>query len=136
MKLTRSCYPSTPIRLTICWRMWNTLLLYRWKPIFAWVPVETVIRERQEDYYDALGESDRTADATPFVEFLLEAILKALAEIEKDRTPSSSATPHMRLFLDKLGDDELAAIEIMSRMGLTNRPAFRKTYLKPALESL
>ena len=38
-------------------RMWNTLLLYQWKPIFAWIPVETVIQERQDDYYNALGEA-------------------------------------------------------------------------------
>ena len=51
-------------------RMWNTLLLYQWKPIFAWIPVESIIRERQADYYDALGQADSRADAAPFVEFL------------------------------------------------------------------
>lgn len=46
-------------------RMWNTLLLYKWKPIFAWLPIETLIRERQDAYYDALGKADKAADATP-----------------------------------------------------------------------
>lgn len=35
-------------------RMWNTLLLYKWKPVFAWLPVETLIRERQDEYYTVL----------------------------------------------------------------------------------
>lgn len=55
-------------------RMWNTLLLYKWKPIFAWLPTEALIRERQDAYYAALGQADISADATPFVEFLLSVI--------------------------------------------------------------
>lgn len=55
-------------------RMWNTLLLYKWKPIFAWLPIETLIRERRDAYYAALGQADISADATPFVEFLLSVI--------------------------------------------------------------
>lgn len=116
-------------------RMWNTLLLYQWKPIFAWIPVETVIREKQGAYYDALGSADRVANATPFVEFLLQVILDTLIEIERDQIPAGKISPHIRLFLDKLGNDELAASEIMGRMGLKNRAAFRKTYLQPALNA-
>lgn len=48
-------------------RMWNTLLLYKWKPVFAWLPIETLIRERQDFYYAALSKADKAADATPFV---------------------------------------------------------------------
>lgn len=55
-------------------RMWNTLLLYKWKPIFAWLPIETLIRERRDAYYAALGQADISADVTPFVEFLLSVI--------------------------------------------------------------
>jgi Fic family protein len=116
-------------------RLWNTLLLYQWKPIFAWIPVETVIREKQDVYYDALSEADRIANATPFVEFLLQAILDTLIEIERNQIPTRKISPHIQLFLDKLGNDELSAGEIMERMGLKNRPAFRKTYLQPALTS-
>lgn len=116
-------------------RMWNTLLLYQWKPIFAWIPVETVIREKQDVYYNALSEADRIANATPFVEFLLQAILDTLIKIERDQIPTKKVSPNIQLFLDKLGNDELSAGEVMERMGLKNRPAFRKTYLQPALNS-
>ena len=50
------------------------MLLYKWKPIFAWLPIETLIRERRDAYYAALGQADISADATPFVEFLLSVI--------------------------------------------------------------
>lgn len=116
-------------------RMWNTLLLYRWKPVFAWIPVETIICERQEEYYTALGVADETSDATPFVEFLLQAILDTLRIIEQDQVPRKGISPSIRIFLDQLGNEALSAGELMQRMGLKNRPSFSKTYLSPALDA-
>lgn len=115
-------------------RMWNTLLLYRWKPVFAWIPVEAIIRERQSEYYEALSASDKAADATPFIEFLLRAIFDTLVLIEKDQKPAPAIPPKFQLLLDKLGNETLPAAEIMQRMGLRNRPAFVNSYLHPALE--
>ncbi|MEG0493975.1 MAG: Fic family protein [Clostridia bacterium] len=115
-------------------RMWNTLLLYHWKPIFAWIPVEAVIRDQQDAYYNALGQADRLANATPFVEFLLQAILDTLHEIERDQQPQPEVSPALQLLLDQLNRDELSTLELMRRMGLKNRPSFLKTYLHPALE--
>ena len=115
-------------------RMWHTLLLYQWKPLFAWLPVESVIRERQEEYYAALRMADSVGQSTPFVEFLLDAVLDALHEIEADAAPEANASPTLRLLLEKLGDEELSAGELMQRLGLKNRAAFSRTYLKPALE--
>ena len=115
-------------------RMWHTLLLYQWKPLFAWLPVESVIRERQEEYYAALRMADSVGQSTPFVEFLLDAVLDALREIEADAAPEANASPTLRLLLEKLGDEALSAGELMQRLGLKNRAAFSRTYLKPALE--
>ena len=62
-------------------RLWHTLLLAEWKEILAWIPVETLVKERQEEYYDALGKDDKEADSTVFVEFMLTALRDALKEI-------------------------------------------------------
>lgn len=117
-------------------RMWNTLLLYKWKPIFAWLPVETLIRERQDSYYAALAQSDQTADATPFVEFLLTVIrdtLQEISEAQTENTEKSISVP-IKLLLEKLDGDTLFAQQIMERLGLKSRASFRKVYLVPALE--
>lgn len=39
-------------------RLQQTLILSRWNPIPAWVPVESVIRHRQTEYYAALAAPD------------------------------------------------------------------------------
>lgn len=61
-------------------RLWQTLILSEWQALLAYLPVETVIRDRQADYYRALGEADAAADATPFVAFMLQALLAAMRE--------------------------------------------------------
>ena len=117
-------------------RMWNTLLLYQWKPIFAWLPIETLIRERQQAYYAALAQADQTADATPFVEFLLTVMydtLREIAETQNGNTHEGVGVP-VTLLLEKLGEDTLSAQQIMERLGLKSRASFRKVYLVPALE--
>ena len=55
-------------------RLWHTLLLSRWRPVLAWVPIESAIRRRQADYYEALARSGATGSCERFVEFMLEAI--------------------------------------------------------------
>ncbi|MDR3314502.1 MAG: Fic family protein [Oscillospiraceae bacterium] len=59
-------------------RMWQTLLLRGWKEIFAWMPVESIIKERQEEYYAAIGQSNDAGDATCFITFMLRAIEETL----------------------------------------------------------
>lgn len=61
-------------------RLWHTLLLTQWKPIFAWLPVESMIRDRQDEYYQAINRSNNEAESTAFIEFMLSAIKEALIE--------------------------------------------------------
>ena len=62
-------------------RLWQTAILKDWKNIFAWIPVESLIKDNQAKYYRVLRACDAVADSTAFVEFLLSLILKAIEEI-------------------------------------------------------
>lgn len=61
-------------------RLWHTLLLTRWKPMFAWLPVESIIHDRQEEYYGAINRSNYEGESTAFIEFMLSSIQEALLE--------------------------------------------------------
>lgn len=61
-------------------RLWHTLLLSKWNPLFAWIPVESIIHDRQDKYYQAINESNDKGDSTVFIEFMLSAIKDALLE--------------------------------------------------------
>ena len=50
-------------------RLWQTLILKESYPVFEFLPVEALIKEKQERYYEALGKSDTTGESTLFIEF-------------------------------------------------------------------
>ena len=55
-------------------RLWHTLLLSKWNPDFAWLPVESIIHERQQEYYAAINASNDARESTVFIEFMLSSI--------------------------------------------------------------
>jgi Fic family protein len=65
-------------------RMWQTLILAKWKPIFAWLPVENIIKEHQQEYYTALEVSNDCGKSTPFIEFMLGSILETMEKYNKE----------------------------------------------------
>ena len=70
-------------------RMWQTLLLMQWKPIFAWIPVETIVKQNQQEYYKVIAQSDRMSSSTPFIAFMLRCIKLSLEEMLKSNQKSN-----------------------------------------------
>lgn len=62
-------------------RLWQTVILKEWKSVFAWLPIETLIKENQVEYYNALNSSDSDANSTNFTVFMLQTILRTIKEI-------------------------------------------------------
>lgn len=61
-------------------RLWHTLLLSKWNPAFAWLPVESIIHDRQQEYYAAINASNDAGESTVFIEFMLTAIKASLID--------------------------------------------------------
>lgn len=77
-------------------RFWQTLLLYHYHPAFEFIPIESLIREHQQEYYAALEASDRSGDSTAFVHFSLGIILKSLEDFVSSFSPKPlSATERL-----------------------------------------
>ena len=76
-------------------RLWHTLLLSHWNPLFAWRPVESIIHDRQEEYYAAINVSNAAGESTVFIEFMLSAIKTALLEAVGE-APSSVPKADLR----------------------------------------
>lgn len=115
-------------------RLWQTLILSQWRPVLAYLPVETVIRDQQEAYYAALAAADQAAEATPFVEFMLAALRQALVEAGQSDQVIDQVTDQVARLLQALpAGVALKSSELMQRLGLSHRPTFTQNYLKPAL---
>ena len=89
-------------------RLWHTLLLTQWKPMFAWLPVESMIHDRQDEYYQAINRSNNEAESTVFIEFMLSVIKEVLLEAVQTGSTENRSTDEQRwhqikYFLEKNG---------------------------------
>lgn len=116
-------------------RMWQTLILYKWKRLFGWLPVESLVKDRQDNYYKVLGECDKAADSVKFIEFMLESIRDSLVEISSTEQVGVQVSEQVEILLTAIGKDTVSGKELMERVGLKHRPTFRKNYLLPAIEN-
>lgn len=114
-------------------RLWQTLILRKWKPLLAYLPVETVIREKQGAYYQVLADADQRADATPFIEFMLSALRDAIREAIATDQVSDQVTDQVGALIAVIGTSEFGSNDLMKTLGLSHRPTFRENYLNPAL---
>lgn len=71
-------------------RLWQTLILSQWHPLFLSLPLESVIKDHQPRYYQALEEADEKADSTPFIHFMLSVIAQTLAQNAPVSAPVSA----------------------------------------------
>lgn len=110
-------------------RLWQTLVLARWRPLFAHIPVESLILARQADYYKAIRRSSAAGESTAFIEFMLEVIAEALL----NPTASDQVGDQVALLLRALRNGPKTTAELMAGLGLKHRPSFRKNHLRPAL---
>jgi len=55
-------------------RLWQSVILYNYNPLFELIPIETLIYEHQQRYYEAIENSSKVNSSTAFIEFLLKMI--------------------------------------------------------------
>ena len=111
-------------------RLWQSLILARWTPLFADIPVESLIFEHQAEYYHAIQESTRQTDSAPFIAFMLRMILDTVTVSAPQVSPQ--VTPQVGELLASM-QGEIGREALQFTLGLSDRKSFRERYLKPAL---
>ena len=111
-------------------RLWQNLILARWNPLFADIPVESLIFEHQAEYYQAIQESTRQTDSAPFIAFMLRMILDTMTTSTPEAT--LEVTPEVRLISVLTG--EMTRQQLKEGLGLKDDEHFRKAYLLRALD--
>lgn len=117
-------------------RYWQTALLASWKPIFKYIPIESVIKDNQEEYYKVIKISTSQGKSNVFIEFMLDVILKAITDIVNDTTEHYN---HLSVQINKLmkvlETYPQSAQMLMDKLNLKSRVGFRKNYLNPAIKA-
>lgn len=117
-------------------RLWQTALLASWKPIFAWIPIESIIKDNQEDYYNAITLSTSQGKSNIFIEFMLDVINKAIKDIITDtRNHYNHINNQITELMKVIESYPQSATELMVKLNLKSRLGFRKNYLQPALDA-
>ena len=117
-------------------RLWQSLILQKWNDLFAWLPVETLVHENQEEYYRVLQKADSVGNSTEFVEFMLRMICNALKEVSENQTAERKqnvvlnvarnvATNEDKVLALLRQDGKLTAKDLASSLGLTQRQVQR-----------
>jgi Fic family protein len=86
-------------------RLWQTVILKNYSPVFEYLPIESLIKERQQDYYDVLGRSDNQGNSTGFIEFMLEIINIALEDLLKTQNHTITSTDRISIFKNFIGSE-------------------------------
>lgn len=89
-------------------RLWQTLILMQQYPVFEYLPVESLIKKKQSDYYNKLSESDKKGNSTPFIVFMLEIISASLDEHLQSQSITLHTEDRIRLFAAKIGKNKFS----------------------------
>lgn len=117
-------------------RLFQTCLMLHEEPIFAAIPVESIIKERQQDYYQALQNSQRSGESTTFIEFMLDVILEAIKRTyEKVREGYYLSSIQVKKMMNLMEDGiPYTTLELMDELKMKSRASFKKHYMDPAIK--
>ncbi len=117
-------------------RLWHTVMLYRWRNVFEFIPLESQIERFQAEYYDVIARCHVNGNSDIFIEFMLDMIHRILDEviIQINKT-NAGTTEYVKRLLECMEYDiPYTANAIMEQLGLKSKETFRRNYLNPAIE--
>ena len=94
-------------------RLWQTVLLKQYSPVFEFLPIESLIKKKQDEYYRILGESDNHGDSTGFVEFMLQIINESLEDLLVNQNVTLTGEDRINVFKDKEESDSFTRQDYM-----------------------
>ena len=117
-------------------RLWHTAILSKWKPVFAYIPIESQIEKFQEEYYDAIARCHIEGASTIFIEFMLSQIDKILDDIAVQLSDDNEQLSEgIKRLLDVMEYDiPYTGKTLMDKLGLKSKEGFRRNYLRPAVD--
>ena len=117
-------------------RLWQNSILYKWKDIFEYLPIESKIHKYQDEYYDSIAKCHKNANLNVFIEFMLKMIDETLDEaISTSHLPITNETININKLLDVMESSKpMTATEIMEKLGIKSKETLRGQYLDPAIK--
>ena len=117
-------------------RLWQNIILADWKEIFAYVPIESLIKNYQDDYYKTINDCNNAGNCTKFIEFMLKIIDETFTDlinkIDKEITHQNEYVNKLLAIMDY--NVPMSTKEMLEKLNLKSKQSFREVYLNPAID--
>lgn len=117
-------------------RLWHTVILSKWQPVFEYIPIESQIEKFQDEYYETIAKCHVAGESTLFIAFMLSQIDQILDDISAQIGEGTEQfSTSIKKLLDIMEYDiPYTSKVLMEKLGLKSREGFRRNYLHPAIE--
>lgn len=118
-------------------RLWQNALLGKWKPLFYWLPLESLIEKHQGDYYQAISDSHRDGKSNTFIVFMLKMINLTLEQVlSAVDVQENNHSIYLKKLLQVMEKGRwYTAQELLHLLNLKSRETLRRNYLHPAMQN-
>lgn len=89
-------------------RLWQTLILMQQYPVFEYLPIESLIKENQNEYYKVLSLSDKSGHSTLFIEFMLDIIHQSLQNLLNTQNRTLTQQDRIELYSNSIKSNEFS----------------------------
>lgn len=89
-------------------RIWQTAILSNWEKAFTYLPIESMIKKNQEEYYTAIQNCNNAGESTEFIEFMLKMIDNTIDEMNNSKEMKDKS-------ILLLSENEIKVLECIKR---------------------
>jgi len=117
-------------------RLWQNIILYNFKNVFEYLPIESQIYKYQDEYYNAISDCHKNGNFNVFIEFMLNMIDDTLSEVISDsvvQITSEDININKLLSVMKV-NEPITANDMMKKLKIKSKETLRKHYLNPAIK--
>ena len=101
-------------------RLWQTAILSKWEKVFEYIPIESLIKKYQEDYYKAINDSNKNGNSNEFIEFMLKMINETVSDLLETTTQETTQKTTQEKIIELIKKDpSITQTEMANKLGIT-----------------
>ena len=100
-------------------RLWQTAILANWKDFFKYLPIESMIKKYQNEYYKVIDNCNKAGNSTEFIEFMLKIISKTIDGMIKTQKETTQETTQEKLVDLIKNNPSITQEEMAKRLNIT-----------------
>ena len=101
-------------------RIWQTAILANWEKAFTYLPIESMIKKNQNEYYKVIDNCNKAGNSTEFIEFMLKMISDTIDETSNITTQEITQETTQEKILKLIKNNpNITQTQMATALGLT-----------------